>query len=383
MHKQAMHNHSMQCIILLMSPFFIGYFNLMKSVLGSGLITYPYLFTVNGVVPTIILTLVSAFFSAQGLFIYLKLNNNKNKTMSTLTKNKQFKIFVNAIIVTKCVSVTLSYVVMIREIFGSISATYGLPYFNVFFVCFAIATMPVSTFKQFKKLRFTSFLGITATCTMVIATLSRFIYTEPTGQLCFFKKINYRTLGNFVYTFTCHQNIFTFQNECIMPLSHCYGVILCTTFSCIALYFVFGMSNAYLFSITNKFFESVPSSMTTLLMQGCFLVMIIFSIPLQLTAAQSYLDIKKMKYRWLFVSAAYTISIIIALLGVNFNTVLSLIGGTVSSFMCFIIAGLYYFMLGGKQNKLWLFNAAITLGFGVLMVLMTVYNVLLSIIDRK
>lgn len=365
-----------------MSPFLVGYFNLMKSVLGSGLVTYPYLFTINGVVPTVILTLISAFFSAQGLLIYLKLNHMKNKTMSTLTDCKRIKLFVNTIIVMKCVSVTLSYVVMIREIFHNICDRVNVHCPNVLFIAFVLVTMPISTFKQFSKLRFTSFLGIVATCIMVLATLWRLYSKQPQGSIALYKKIDYNTLGSYVYTFTCHQNIFSFQNECFMSLNQCYSVILCTVASCILLYFVFGLSNAYLFSIGPKFFDSLYDDKITLVMQACFLVMVTFSIPLQLNAAQLYLNITASRYRMAFVSTVVIISIAIALLEISFNTILSLIGGTVSSLMCFIISGFYYILIGDRKNKLWFFNAVFTLIFGVLILAATAYT-MFALVMRK
>lgn len=366
-----------------MSPFLVGYFNLVKSVLGSGLIAYPFLFSRNGLIPSILLTLISAFFSMQGLFIYLKLNHRKHKTMSTLADDWRFKFFINFIIVLKCVSVSISYFVMIKEIISNVSRKLEFKYPKVLFIAFIALTMPLSIPKQFKKLRFTSFLGKIASCIMIFATLSRFFTVIPKGNLKVFQKIDYKTLGSYVYTFTCHQNIFAFQNESLLGLRQCYNVIFCTLCSCIFIYFIFGISNAYLFEITPGFFDNIGDDKTTLVMQFCFLFMVVFSIPLQLTAAQFYLRINNLKFRALFVSLVAIIGTLIALTDIKFGTILSIIGGTVSSFMCFIISGSFYIFLGDKKKKSWFVSAILTLIFGLAILITTIFMFVKSLVFKQ
>lgn len=352
--------------------FLTGYLNIMKTILGTGTIVYPFLLNLNGLIPCIIMTGISCIFSILGLIFYAKLNDKKNLTMSTLTSSKKIRIFVNSVISVKCIAVTISYIVIIYEFVSVFCKNYNLKYAKFIFVSFFLITIPVCTIKRFSKLRFTSFLGISATFIMVLASLLRLFNSKPTGKIFFFKKFNFSEIGSYVFAFTCHQSIFSFQNESKLSFNKVKYVIISSMISAMVIYIIFGAVNVHLFKIEKKFFESLPKDKITLFMLICFPLTVIFAIPLQMNAALYHLEINNLKFRYIFVIFFHFMGVFIALSGISLSTIISLVGGTTSSFICFIISGFYFLCLG--KNKILRACAYVTVIYGILIFLLTVYQ---------
>lgn len=417
-------------------PFLTGYTNLMKSVLGIGIISYPYLFSNLGVLLTLLCMSISATFSGLGLILFLYLNEGRNKTMSTLTHKKYIFWIVNFVIVSKCLSVTISYIITIKDIVEGIMkfAFTDKDTKTSSKVCFIVLTLiisPVSTLKRFSKLRITSFIGVFAVFMMVTLTMIRiakpllpFMKNDPTSipgqatedllkgmseeskhepQLSFFfptddsktgkdtqsagkntlhwSLVTLSLIGSFVYSFTCHQNIFSFSNECKMSFRSSIICIFAVISSCMALYTIFGILNAYKFKISSKLFDSLPNDRITIMMKLFFLFVVVFAIPLQLNAAQSYLNIQNTLYRFIFCISIHLVGIVLALFEFSFIKVIKNIGGTVSSFLCYIIPGMYilYFYKSTEYEMTprWAWMGGFTLLWGVCVLVYTIVSLIL------
>lgn len=409
------------------TPFITGYTNLMKSILGVGIISYPMLFQKLGICATLICLSISAMFSSIGLILYLFLNDKRNFTMSNLSGLKSVEYFVNFIILSKCISVSISYIITIRDIFYDIGLKQYIA--NILLVCTVLAIAPLSVIKTFKKLHITSFLGVFAVGMMVTVTLLRFsdeniffkkklITNKPVQtavanvpflapqqniqplndqrtvlnissgipkDLMFFCK----SFGSFVYSFTCHQNIFAFSNECRMSFkSSCLCVFSVIT-SCIFLFIIFGFLNSVvIINMGNphgeSFFSCLPKDKYTLFIKIFFVFVVIFAVPLQLNAAQKCLNITNMPKRFLFCYAVHIIGLLITFSEINFTTVIKNIGGTVSAFLCHIIAGIYilYFIKRPDRNgqpyeitTKWRCLGISTLIFGIFVFIYTIFGI--------
>lgn len=354
-----------------MSPFFVGYVNLIKTILGTGIISYPYLISINGICISLLLTFLSCFFSTVGLLIYARANHKKYKTLSTLTDNKHVQIAVNSIIVFKCSSVAISYIIIISRIIESFCQSFNFSHKKTAIISLVLLTAPISTIQRFSKLRFTSFLGISASFIMVIASFYRYFTMKPEGNVEFTKKLDFSSIGSYVFAFTCHQTIFSYQNEREIPLQTVNTVVITSMVSALVIYLVFGFLNAKLFTIKSNFFDSLPSDSITYCMQFCFLFTVIFSIPLQLNAAQYYLKVEKLTNRYLFVLLIYIIGLFFALNEISLNTVLSCVGGTASCLICFVISGGYFLFYGERKYQLLQIGAFGTLVFGGMVLIIT------------
>jgi len=354
--------------------FQIGYINLMKTVLGSGTIIYPSLIYKNGLINTIFLTIMSCFFSTIGLLIYVNLNNRKFKTLSTLTNNRKMRSLIDFIIVFKCVSVSILYIVSINEIIENFCKSFNFEWQKSLSFSLLLLNIPISALKRFSKLRFTSFLGISAIIIMAVASLSRFITDTPKGNIVWRASFDWSTLGSYVFAFTCHQSIFTYQNESKANLKLINSVIIATMISAMIFYFSFGLLNAYFFDMSDSFFKSLPHDKTTQFMEFCFLVTIVFAIPLQLNAAQYYLRLEKAASRYLFVTSVFLIGVIIAFNHISLDLIFSSVGGTASCLMCFIISGIYFVTLGEKKAIKMRASAIGSILFGSTVLLVTLWQ---------
>lgn len=357
-----------------MSPFFVGYFNLIKTVLGTGTIIYPFLISHNGLFMATFITLASCFFSLMGLLIYARLNHKKNLTLSTLSKNTKIQKIVNAVIVFKCISVAISYIKIVGDIVESCAKNFQIPHTKLCFITVSILTIPISTVQKFSKLRFTSLLGVSATLGMIIASLFRYFYIKPEGKIELTKNLDFSKIGSYVFAFTCHQSIFTYQNENVIKLKTVNLAIICSMLSAMVVYITFGLINSHLFIVTDKFFDSLPPDNITLCMQLLFLVTVSFSIPLQLNVAQFYLEIENIGYRYIFVIAVYSAGIFLSLINISLSTIISIVGGTASCLICFIISGLYFILYGDKKPRFMQICAWSTLLFGLCVLLTTLYT---------
>ncbi|KRH92451.1 hypothetical protein M153_59460001, partial [Pseudoloma neurophilia] len=404
------------------TPFLTGYTNLMKSILGVGVITYPLLFYRIGILPTIILMTISAMFSFLGLAIYLKLNYKKNKTITDLTNIKFINYFITFIIFTKCVAVSISYIITIRDIIYSLNIIDEFQNFEkgtllkisssnienvskikkIIFILITFSIAPLSSLKSFSKLQFTSFLGLISVLMMLVISCLRFAPINPSRirstdklmklnenlltsfylrtefvQQDFLETDDYfflllQSLGSFVYSFTCHQNVFSFSNECQMPLKRTFFCVITVIISCIIIYTIFGLLNAYIIGLnvfsliksknddliiqgnnlndslskgTANFFVSLPADRFTLFLKLFFLLVIIFAIPLQLNTVQKQINLSNIFKRLILSYLIHSVGLIVSFLNLNFNSIIKNIGGTVSSFLCFIIPGCLLFIL--------------------------------------
>lgn len=370
-----------------MSPFLSGYVNLMKSILGIGIISYPRLFTENGIISTLILMLICAILSTVSLFIYLNLNNKQQKTFSTFYDNKQIQFLCTGIIVCKAVSVTVSYIILIRSILSNIFREYFQlqSVDKVIFPVFLLVNLPLATFRKFHKLRITSFIGIIAVCIMVILTFIRIIFlSRHKSELRVFKCPLVSSLGSFIYSFTCHQNIFTFQNESRLPLPACYKLIVCVNASVAFLFILFGLGNAYFTTISLDFFSSFPvdrnslsritfslNNILSVISQICFLLTTVFSIPLQLNAGCNYLLLHKSVHRYLFCALIFLLGYILSGSS-SFLQIIKFVGGTVNAVLCYVAAGLFY--IGVRRTGCFFVWALLLVAIGSGVFLWTVVN---------
>ncbi|KRH92366.1 Amino Acid/Auxin Permease (AAAP) Family, partial [Pseudoloma neurophilia] len=373
----------------IMSPFFVGYTNLIKTIVGTGVIIYPILISSNGLIMTIIMTVLSCFFSSLGLIFYAMLNHKKNKTLSTIPDNKIIQKIVNFVIVFKCISVGISYIVIINGIIDNI---FKKEYRIFALLILLIITLPISTIRKYSKLRFTSFLGIFATFSMVLLSLIRLLIIwlkdDLKSQIFLNKKTPLKfsemlkDLGSYVFAFTCHQSIFTYQNESFIPLKIVNKVIISCMISAMIVYLLFGCLNGFLFKIGNDFFKSLPNDKITMMMQFLFLITVIFAIPLQLNAATFYLKLEKIIYRYILVLIVYFIALFLIFNEISIKVLLSSIGGTASCFICFLISGCYFLLYGDKKYKNLRYLAYCNLIFGSIVLIITIYNSIFTIIEH-
>ncbi|KAF7676617.1 Vacuolar amino acid transporter 6 [Astathelohania contejeani] len=357
-----------------------AYANLLKTVMGCGIIIYPFLFAKYGIIQTTILTVLSSMFSAFGLVLYSYVNFkvNKRSTMSTIAYHiwRPMKYIVDLVVIVKCFGVSVSYMIIIKNLLRDISFYLFDKYkfINLFLLIIVVISAPLSFFHKMDKLKFTSILGIFSIIFMLGTTIIRLISANHYESIDIISSNHnfYKHISLFVFGFTCHQNIFTVQNEMSDPswITMAY-IVLCLMCTAIPIFLSFGIMNCLLFgkSVKPNILDTLPHDSLALSLRVFYLIMMVCSVPLQLNPCRSYLlgminenfNLKPNHWpkRWICAGSLLAVSYLIAISGLDFDQVFSFIGGTMSTTMCFIFPSIYFLLL--KESNKSTFKTVISL----------------------
>lgn len=340
------------------------FINLIKTTLGSGILRYPFLFKTYGVWYTIMLTSVSALASLLGLWLYIDLNDfyGLDNSMSTIARYiyPPLQPAVNITVSLKSLLVCIAYLVLLKNnVPGTIRGIFGLQdeYPGLCLLGIVLCIFPFVAMHRIDRLRYTSLFGFAAVIGLVLVSIYRYAIAGEarfSGEMK--EKEYFGELGSFVFGFTCHQNIFSVQNE--MKTGDRTALKATTLLVMVVaslVYITFGLTNYLALGDTMKenFFENLPSGVRSVVSVFYFLV-IIMSIPLQTHPCRTYfLDLFDTRYSmdgkyWhlRFVTSLFIIllAFIVAMNVSRMERLCEVIGGSFSTLMCFGFASVYYFM---------------------------------------
>lgn len=383
-----------------MSPYTSGYINLLKTAIGSGILSYPFLFSSYGTIPTIIISIVAAYFSFSGLVFYI-ICNNKNPNQRSL-RGLASSFFPSASVITdaamcfKCFGVAVSYLIIVRQLlpllliylFGD--RVFARPEVSLF--VFLLFTSPLSYFRNLDKLKYTSFLGLVCISCVVLATFYRiseatYLNYDQTSLVTPITVLWFTGLGKFVFSFTCHQNIFTVQNEIENESTRKLSMVsFATVFTALCIYVTFGYSNYLLFGnlIKDNVLEVYPKDKLAVMVQALYVLVMGFSYPLQINPCRLYLlDLLNVNsgkdnsrtVHFLSTTLLLIVTYFIAVSGVKLGIVYSLIGATASSLMCLILPGVFYIKIIEDKRRYLKYLAYTSIIFGFLVFASSISNV--------
>ncbi|KAF7684289.1 Vacuolar amino acid transporter 5 [Astathelohania contejeani] len=395
-----------------MDEFISGYVNLLKTVLGSGILSFPGLFAVYGVYNAIILAFISAFLSASGLKIYALCSKKlgRSATLSTLAANSipSLQRIVELSVFIKCLGVSTTYLIIIKQLLPHVTAKYNI---NIFFIpifaqlgIFVILISPLCYFKKIDSLKHTSLCGLLAIFFLLIVSICRLfqniILNFSTVDIFKAMKIQIldnsfkspsiewiTNIGKFIFAFTCHQNMFTVHNEMQDNSEQKMSrLIKSVIISALVVYCLFGISNYLLYGdkLSDNILEAYPNDLITSLVYIFYILVMSFSYPLQLSPCRIYalnflgLSFNRSSSELIARIISTTILIIftytIAVSGIKLGTVYSIIGATASTIICFIIPPIFYFNLEIQRTRKYDIVAIFLLSIGVFVLSITLLN---------
>lgn len=203
--------------------------NLVKTIVGSGLLAIPYAFRNDGVFIGICLTLLAAITSGFGLFVLAKcsktLVNPRNSsffTLCMLTYPSLSPLFDFAMIV-QCFGVGLSYLVLMGDIFPSLFGGNR----DAWIIASALIITPLCFLKRLDHLKYSSILGLFALVYLSLLVISIFIKDiliqngnaspAPRGDIYWLKVYDFKgllsTFSIIIFAYTGAMNLFTIINE--------------------------------------------------------------------------------------------------------------------------------------------------------------------------
>ncbi|KAG0417113.1 Vacuolar amino acid transporter 5, partial [Dictyocoela roeselum] len=287
-------------------------------------------------------------------------------------------------------------------------------------------------FRKITRLKYTSFLGIFAVLIVLLTSIYRF-FTAPTIRIRMIATPTYpwlRGIGSFIFSFTCHHNLMTLQNEIrceksksdlkiiseikrlkvvncnngIENINDCepnpfntndgnkiYSpkraerptfsrmlkiIIFCILFSLI-FYISFGYINASLYAaqVHDNIIESMPSDNISTFVFILYIFVMGFSYPLQLNPCRLYflsmvgIDAKYGNYDLVFnltTMVLLAVTYFIAVSGIDLGVVYAFIGSSASVIICLILPPVYFFKMNFLDNVFLKFICYFLLCIGVL-----------------
>lgn len=286
-----------------------GTINLLNTILGSGILSMPYGIKSNGICFGTFLIIVSALASAFGLYLQnemTRFSNNKNfsyftfsqMTYPNFTFLSEFAIFI------KCFGVIVSYLIVIGDLMPKIVENVGFMkndfFLNKnFWISFFMSgiIIPLSFLRKIDSLKYTSTISLFSIFYLQILIIYHYFFKNVTSvqpDLEMFGprslKSTFSSLSLFVFSFTCHQNMFPILNE----LNYCENqgsknkqtnlIIRNSILISSSVYLIVGIFGYLTFGdqVNGNIISMYEnSSVLTLIGRFCIVIMVSLSYPLQ------------------------------------------------------------------------------------------------------
>ncbi|CCD23385.1 Avt7p NDAI_0B03510 [Naumovozyma dairenensis CBS 421] len=274
--------------------------NLVKTIVGAGLLAIPYAFRSDGILVGTLLTLLAAINSGFGLFILAKcsktLINPRNSSFFSicmLTYPSLSPLFDLAMII-QCFGVGLSYLVLIGDIFPGLFGGHR----DYWIISSAFIIVPLSCLKKLDSLKYSSIVGLFA-----LAYLSMFIFVmflhntvfklpnegdSTRGEVYWFHVYDFRgllsTFSIIIFAYTGAMNLFSMIRELEdISMQNIKNVINGSIIISTGLFLLVGISGYLTFGSNvegNIILNYNPNSNWIYIGKFCLGTMLILSFPL-------------------------------------------------------------------------------------------------------
>lgn len=371
-----------------MKEYISGYVNILKTIIGSGILYIPMLFKSYGAISTFFLMCISAVLSIVGQTIFLYCNaflDDRSTNITSLARESvpRTRFIVDFFVFFKCFGVATSYLIIIRELLPNlVRFVFGESVLSrpkvalLVFLCFI---SPITYFRQLKNLKYTSSIGLIAISFILFFSVYNFVKHGTLEHVTLYEPISVewlKGLGTFVFAFTCHQNLISVQNEVVDNSPHkMKKVVYATTITSFVIYMVFGFTNYALYAtnMRDNVLKSYPDDNVTLFLHFLYVCVMGFSYPLQINPARVYvynlLGFNAKKRRNNLVHAVITTLLLIStymltITGLNLGEMYAFVGATASTMICLIFPLLFYYNMGVERKKwlVWLGSAGFVVG---------------------
>lgn len=371
-----------------MKEYISGYVNILKTIIGSGILYIPMLFKSYGAISTFFLMCISAVLSMVGQTIFLYCNaflDDRSTNITSLARESvpRTRFIVDFFVFFKCFGVATSYLIIIRELLPNLvrfvfdESVLSRP--KVALLVFLCCISPITYFRQLKNLKYTSSIGLIAISFILFFSMYNFVKHGTLEHVTLYEPISIewlKGLGTFVFAFTCHQNLISVQNEVVDNSPHkMKKVVYATTITSFVIYMVFGFTNYALYAtnMRDNVLKSYPDDNITLFLHFLYVCVMGFSYPLQINPARVYvynlLGFNAKKRRNNLVHAVITTLLLIStyvltITGLNLGEMYAFVGATASTMICLIFPLLFYYNMGVERKKwlVWLGSVGFVVG---------------------
>ena len=386
--------------------------NLSNTILGAGTLGLPYAVAQCGIEIGLMLFCVFGCFSAFGLYLLSQSGREfRNCDFSTLSRRTipWAKRIVDVAVAIKCFGVGTSYIIVIGDLMPEamqfLISNHDWKYYSLFnsrrfwiALFMAIFVLPLIRLRNFNGFRYTSALCLMTMVYIAIVIVLYFAFPN-TFNACAGIPIDeckgefdhsphdikkfLGVLSIFVFSFTCHQNIFPITNELKNPNNKrlnsviILSILVCLTFYCVVSYSGY---HTYGSNVKSDILENYPRNTMFTVVRIALSVNLALSYPLQchpfrmavsqLAFKENIFDLYE-KNRYKFYAITYGMAIcsfIVSMIVKNLSFVLALVGGTGSTTISYILPGFFYYYTFNNETT-WIRKLSFVFGvFGCLLV---------------
>jgi amino acid permease len=306
------------------------------------------------------------------------------------------RLLIDGAIALKCFGVAMSYLVVIGDLapqvagflVPSLSAVSPLRNRNFYIASSALLIAPLAFQRTLHSIRFASYMSLVWMAYLLFIVgyffISARVADEPWPEIDMVPR-DWSILPNlpiFVFSFTCHQNLFTIYSE----LPNAAGarinkVVKGTVGTAILLYLLFGIGGylTYGVAVSGDLLESYPKDVVSTIARMGIVFNVALSYPLQCNPARrSFTAIffkgdssaKPTPAQEDRQFVALTVAMLIgtygiAFSGINLSLVFSIVGALGSTSICYVLPGLFYWKLTEGTTSVLRYAAASMIGVGL------------------
>ena len=193
--------------------------NLLKSIIGTGLLALPFTFSVLGPLLAIPLLALFAYFSVVGLRIYSLCGMRSGaESIGSVCKvvDWRLQVMVDCALLVMCVGTAISYFSIIGDFIPDLVSNWtSFLNRNTCVLLSGIVIVPLALIRNTEHLRYTSVLGLAGIIFLLYLSI-QMVFTQgiskERGPLFQISSDGFKQLNVIVFVFTCHQNVCTIVN---------------------------------------------------------------------------------------------------------------------------------------------------------------------------
>ncbi|PKC73817.1 hypothetical protein RhiirA1_410065 [Rhizophagus irregularis] len=314
--------------------------------------------------------------------------NSSFFAVSKLTYPSAALLF-DAAIAIKCFGVAVSYLIIVGDLMpqvisGSLGDKFADEYSllmdrRFWITIFMFVIIPLAFLKRLDSLRHTSFIALIAVVYLVFIVIYHYFgpdYKAPPKEKLHYIKFSTKFFTNlpiFIFAFTCHQNVFSIYNEHIDNSQASINRVIFSAIGTTAtVYQIIGLLGYLSFGddVLPNVISMYETSVFVTIGRVAFVILILFSYPLQAHPARACLDkifsfaspsrngysklssLDMSNIKFIILTTGILISsYIIAILVSKLDLVLAFVGSTGSTTISFILPGIFYYKI--HENDPW------------------------------
>ncbi|EPR79332.1 Transmembrane amino acid transporter protein [Spraguea lophii 42_110] len=378
-----------------MDEVYISAVNLLKTIIGSGILYFPMLFGIYGPLAATLFTIVSGFFAIISLRLLTHMNRiwgDRKSTLSSMSLKTvpSLRIVIDICVFFKCWNVSSSYLIIAGHLLPKV--IYSAFYVNVssrwLLFLFLLLISPLTFFKKLKHLKYTSFLGVLSIVFVVSVSVAKLIlHKEMLYGIKYVKPISkdwLKGLGTFIFACTCQQNIISIHNE-LNNQSKIKNVIYMSISTGIVLYILFGFCNWILFYnfLFDNVLQNYPDTTLTNIIRILYIIVLGVSYPLQINPCRTHLiNCFKLNHSSLTTHILITVGLLsstffLAISGVELGEIYAFTGATASTFIALILPSLFYLSQRKIKDPIYTVFSFILLISGILVFSSAILKIIL------